>query len=173
MIPGSAACGAGFRALPSYVMKATDLALAEPPTASDVDRLHSSDSCPDEEHRILAVDDDEVILELMAETLRGQRYHVDVATTCQDALPLLMFRDYCGVILDLVLPDANGLSLYRQIARRKPMMRPRVIFVTGAMDKREARRFVKLLDNPVLLKPFRLNDLVEAVRVLELPKGLK
>jgi DNA-binding response OmpR family regulator len=154
-------------------MRALDLALVEPPAAgSDVERFHS-DSCPDEEHRILAVDDDEVILELMAETLRGQRYHVDVATSCQDALPLLMFRDYCGIILDLVLPDANGLSLYRQIARRKPLLRPRVIFVTGAMDKREARRFVKLLDNPVLLKPFRLDDLVEAVRVLELPKGLK
>jgi len=154
-------------------MKALDLALVEPPAAgSDASRFHS-DSCADEEHRILAVDDDEVILELMAETLRGQRYQVDVATSCQDALPLLMFRDYCGIILDLVLPDANGLSLYRQIARRKPSLRPRVIFVTGAMDKREARRFVKLLDNPVLLKPFRLNDLVEAVRVLELPKGLK
>jgi DNA-binding response OmpR family regulator len=154
-------------------MKALDLALVEPPAdTADVSRFQS-DSCPDEEHRILAVDDDEVILELMAETLRGQRYHVDVATSCQDALPLLMFRDYCGIILDLVLPDANGLSLYRQIARRKPSLRPRVIFVTGAMDKREARRFVKLLDNPVLLKPFRLNDLVEAVRVLELPKGLK
>jgi DNA-binding response OmpR family regulator len=126
----------------------------------------------DTEHRILAVDDDEVILELMAETLRGQRYHVDVAKSCQDALPLLMFRDYCGVILDLVLPDANGLSLYRQIARRKPIMKPRVIFVTGAMDKREARRFVKLLDNRVLLKPFRLNDLVEAVRDLE-SRGLR
>lgn len=154
-------------------MKSHELAVSEPPADPvGLEGFHS-DSCPDEEHRILAVDDDEVILELMAETLRGQRYHVDIATSCQDALPLLMFRDYCGIILDLVLPDANGLSLYRQIARRKPMMRPRVIFVTGAMDKREARRFVKLLDNPVLLKPFRLNDLVEAVRVLELPKGLK
>jgi len=126
----------------------------------------------DETHRILAVDDDEIILELMAETLRSQKYHVDVATNCQDAMPLLMFRDYCGVILDLILPDANGLSLYRQIARRKPLMKPRVIFVTGAMDKREARRFVKLLDNRVLLKPFRLNDLVEAVRSLE-ARGLR
>lgn len=121
----------------------------------------------DERHRILAVDDDEIILDLMAETLRSQSYHVDVAKNCQDALPLLMFRDYCGVILDLLLPDANGLSLYRQIARRKPLMKPRVIFVTGAMDKREARRFVKLIDNRVLLKPFRLDELVEAVRHLE------
>jgi DNA-binding response OmpR family regulator len=126
----------------------------------------------DTEHRILAVDDDEAILNLMAEALRSQHFHVDVATSCQDALPLLLFRDYCGVILDLLLPDANGLSLFRQIARRKPLMKPRVIFVTGAMDKREARRFVKLIDNKVLLKPFRLDDLVGAVRDLEL-RGLR
>jgi DNA-binding response OmpR family regulator len=151
---------------------AVDLSLVEPVEDPARDLVHP-DHPPDEEHRILAVDDDEIILQLMAEALRGQRYKVDVATSCQDALPLLMFRDYCGVILDLILPDANGLSLYRQIARRKPVLRPRVIFVTGAMDKREARRFVKLLDNPVLLKPFHLEELVEAVRVLELPKGIK
>jgi DNA-binding response OmpR family regulator len=152
--------------------RAVDLSLVEP-VETPTGHLVHTDHPPDEEHRILAVDDDEIILQLMAEALRGQRYQVDVATSCQDAMPLLMFRDYCGVILDLVLPDANGLSLYRQIARRKPVLRPRVIFVTGAMDKREARRFVKLLDNPVLLKPFHLEELVEAVRVLELPKGIK
>jgi DNA-binding response OmpR family regulator len=152
-------------------MKALELVEATPADLIDCGVAHA-DLGADETHRILAVDDDEIILELMAETLRGQKYHVDVATSCQDALPLLMFRDYCGVILDLVLPDANGLSLYRQIARRKPLMKPRVIFVTGAMDKREARRFVKLLDNKVLLKPFRLNELVEAIRQLE-AKGLR
>ena len=152
-------------------MKSLELVEATPADLIDCGATHT-DMDADETHRILAVDDDEIILELMAETLRGQKYHVDVATSCQDALPLLMFRDYCGVILDLVLPDANGLSLYRQIARRKPLMRQRVIFVTGAMDKREARRFVKLLDNKVLLKPFRLTDLVEAVRNLE-AKGLR
>src|SRR5262245_31591764 len=153
------------------MMNPLELVQADPADLLDCGEAHSGlDN--DETHRILAVDDDEIILELMAETLRGQKYHVDVATTCQDALPLLMFRDYCGVILDLVLPDANGLSLYRQIARRKPLMKARVIFVTGAMDKREARRFVKLLDNKVLLKPFRLNDLVEAIRHLE-TRGLR
>ena len=152
-------------------MKPLELVEATPADLIQCDMAHGGlDS--DETHRILAVDDDEIILELMAETLRGQKYHVDVATNCQDALPLLMFRDYCGVILDLVLPDANGLTLYRQIARRKPLMKPRVIFVTGAMDRREARRFVKLLDNKVLLKPFRLNDLVVALRDLE-AKGLR
>ena len=153
-------------------MKPLELVVPEAATVTDFCGEAHQDLDADEQHRILAVDDDEIILELMAETLRGQRYHVDIAKNCQDALPLLMFRDYCGVILDLLLPDANGLSLYRQIARRKPLMKPRVIFVTGAMDKREARRFVKLLDNRLLLKPFRLNDLIDAVRHLE-DRGLR
>ncbi len=121
----------------------------------------------DERHRILAVDDDETILSLMVDTLSSQHYQVDVARTCEDALPLILFRDYCGIILDIVLPDANGMSLYRQIARRRPALRPRVIFVTGAMDQSEARRFVKLIDNRVLLKPFRLGELITAVRHVE------
>ena len=128
---------------------------------------HDLDS--DHDHRILAVDDDETILELMATALAGQQYQVDLARTCEDALPMLLFRDYCGVILDLILPDANGLTLFRQIARRRPALRPRVIFVTGAMDRQEAGRFVKLINNRVLLKPFRLDDLVDAVRQMDAP----
>ena len=121
----------------------------------------------DERHRILAVDDDETILSLMVDTLSSQQYQVDVARTCEDALPLILFRDYCSIILDIVLPDANGMSLFRQIARRRPALRPRVIFVTGAMDQGEARRFVKLIDNRVLLKPFRLGELITAVRQVD------
>ena len=126
-----------------------------------------SDLVADQRHRVLAVDDDETILSLMVETLSSQNYEVDVARSCEDALPLILFRDYCGIILDIVLPDANGMSLFRQIARRRPALRPRVIFVTGAMDHGEARRFVKLIDNRVLLKPFRLDDLISAVRQVD------
>ena len=125
------------------------------------------DLVADERHRILAVDDDETILSLMVDTLSSQQYQVDVARTCEDALPLILFRDYCSIILDIVLPDANGMSLFRQIARRRPALRPRVIFVTGAMDQAEARRFVKLIDNRVLLKPFRLGELITAVRQVD------
>ncbi len=126
-----------------------------------------SDLVADQRHRVLAVDDDETILSLMVETLSSQNYEVDVARSCEDALPLILFRDYCGIILDIVLPDANGMSLFRQIARRRPALRPRVIFITGAMDHGEARRFVKLIDNRVLLKPFRLDDLISAVRQVD------
>ncbi len=116
-----------------------------------------------ENQRILAVDDDETILDLLTQALAAERYRVDVARTCEDALPLMLFHDYSGVLIDLVLPDANGLSLYRQIARRRPSLRERVIFVTGALSSTEAMRLVRLAQNPVLMKPFDLEELVGMV----------
>lgn len=116
-----------------------------------------------EHQRILAVDDDETILDLLSQALAGERYQVDVARTCEDALPQILFHDYSGLLIDLVLPDANGLSLYRQIARRRPALRGRVIFVTGALSGREAARLVRLAKNPVLMKPFDLGELVGMV----------
>ncbi|HEX9427012.1 MAG TPA: response regulator [Candidatus Polarisedimenticolia bacterium] len=121
-----------------------------------------------EHHRILAVDDDELILDLLSQTLASQRYHVDVARTCEDALPKILFNDYSGILLDLVLPDSNGLGLFRQIARRRPAMRSRVAFLTGALDTGEAVRFVRLVNVPVLRKPFDLGDLISTVRQLTL-----
>lgn len=114
--------------------------------------------------RILVVDDDEVIAELLSETLRSQRFLVDVARTTEEALPLIMFHDYSGILLDLVLPDVNGLSLYRQIARRRPGLAARVIFVTGALQGGEAGRFVRLVSNRVLMKPFDPGDVIDAVQ---------
>src|SRR5207245_1660838 len=103
-------------------------------------------------------------LSLLAETLQGQRYHVDVARTSEDALPQILFHDYSGILLDLVLPDTNGLTLYRQIMRRRPALGPRVIFVTGALERSEAAKFVRLVRAPVLRKPFDLRDLIATVR---------
>ena len=126
---------------------------------------------PDQQ-RILAVDDDETILELLAQTLATQHYQVDVARTSEDALPQILFHDYSGILIDLVLPDSNGLALFRQIARRRPALRSRVIFVTGALDTGEAVKFVRLVNAPVLRKPFDLGDLINAVRRVASPPGV-
>lgn len=122
--------------------------------------MASGDSRP----RILVVDDDEATTELLRETLGAQRFRVDVARTTEEALPLILFHDYGGILLDLVLPDVNGLTLYRQIARRRPALAPRVIFVTGALGGGEAGRLVRLVDNRILMKPFDPDDVIDAVR---------
>ena len=128
---------------------------------------------PEVPPRILAVDDDDAVLDLLADTLGGEHYQVDVARSSEDALPLLLFHDYRGVLIDLVLPDRNGLALYRQIARRRPALRSRVIFLTGALNSAEAVRLVRLVDTPVLLKPFDPGDLVAAVHRIAAPDSVE
>lgn len=122
--------------------------------------------------RILVVDDDEAMLDVMSQALRARSFLVDAARTCEDALPLALSEDYRGILLDLILPDANGLSLYRTIARRRPALGRRVIFVTGRLDCDEVKRFVGLVGNRLILKPFDLNALVATVRrVAGLPEA--
>ena len=120
-----------------------------------------------EERRILAVEDDDLMLEYLSSALDAERFVVDTAPTCEEALRRVLFHDYTIVLMDLILPDGNGLQLFRQIARRRPAICPRIIFVTGALSRREARRFSKLVDNPLILKPFRLEDLIATVRRIE------
>ena len=117
--------------------------------------------------RILAVEDDDLMLEYLSSALDAERFTVDAAPTCEEAIRRILFRDYAIVLMDLILPDGNGLQLFRQIARRRPEIRSRIIFVTGALSRREARRFSKLVDNQLILKPFRLEDLITAVRRIE------
>lgn len=132
--------------------------------SGETDHPRSWRSLRPQDQRILVVDDEDVILDLVSETLRQERYTVDLAKSCEDALPQILFHDYSSILLDLILPDANGLSLYRTIARRRPEQRARVIFVTGALEGPQAARFMKLVDNRVLLKPFDPREVIRAVR---------
>ena len=124
-------------------------------------------SQPDAYSRILAVEDDDLMLEYLSSALDAERFTVDSAPTCEEAMRRVLFHDYSVILMDLILPDGNGLQLFRQIARRRPAIQSRIIFVTGALSRREARRFSKLVDNPLILKPFRLEDLITAVRRIE------
>ncbi len=117
-----------------------------------------------EGRRILAVEDDDLMLEYLSSALHSEHYAVDPAQTCEEALRYALFRDYTIILMDLILPDGNGLQLFRQIARRRPALRSRVIFVTGALNQKEARRLSNLIGNPFIMKPFRLDELVAAVQ---------
>lgn len=114
--------------------------------------------------RILVVDDDAAMLDVMSRTLSLNSYEVDTARTVEEALPLALTGRHHGILLDLILPDANGLFLYRKLAREDPSLSSRVIFVTGMLDRTEVRRFRKLVHNRLLLKPFDLYDLLKAVK---------
>ena len=70
--------------------------------------------------RILVVDDEEVIRDVLATLLEKEGYDVGVASTAGEALTLFEAEPYDVVLLDLMLPDRPGLDLLRDLRRHDP-----------------------------------------------------
>ena len=116
--------------------------------------------------RILLVDDDPMITELVVDMLSIEGYDVDTANNGIEALQKLERQRYDLIITDLHMPKLDGSGFYRELGRRKLHSLKRIIFLTGTTGVSEEHRFVQESGVPVLLKPFNVSDLIELVRRL-------
>jgi CheY-like chemotaxis protein len=90
----------------------------------------------------------------------------DIAERARNLLAEAVELDLCYdlILSDTKMPILDGLALYREIERRFPSLRGRVIFVTGDVLDEEKQRFLAATGAPVITKPFDLNDVRVAVR---------
>jgi DNA-binding response OmpR family regulator len=117
--------------------------------------------------RILLVEDDADLAEVVALGLRNESYAVDVATTCAGAEELLRTTEYDVACLDLGLPDGDGLELVRRLSSDPDLRRPWRSLVLTARDAVADR--VAGLDagaDDYLVKPFDFSELVARLRAL-------
>ena len=114
--------------------------------------------------RLLLVEDEPLTIRMLAKGLREHAYAVDVARTGREARQQAADNDYDLVILDLGLPDVDGLELCRQL--RDTGMTASILILT-ARDAVGSR--IAGLDNGAddyLLKPFDLGELLARLRAL-------
>ncbi len=116
--------------------------------------------------RILLVDDDPMITELVVDMLGMEGYEVDTATNGIEALQKLESQRYDLIITDLHMPKLDGSGFYRELSQRKVHSLKRIIFLTGTTGVSEEHRLVQESGVPVLLKPFNVVELIELVRRL-------
>ncbi len=114
--------------------------------------------------RILVVDDEIIIAQLIADVLGGEGYDVDTAPHGLAAIESLDKQAYDVVLSDLRMPELDGLGLYREIERRWPDLLARFVFITGTSEHTDYQGFIDDVKVPVLTKPF---DMVELQRVVE------
>jgi two-component system NtrC family sensor kinase len=120
--------------------------------------------------RILVVDDDDDLREVLTTALAREGHCVDGACDGTEALALLERQPYDLVLSDLRMPGTDGPSLYETLRTRHHFpvrfatKLPRVIFMTG--NAAEHADFLRGTTDPILEKPFPLRVIRQMVSVL-------
>jgi PAS domain S-box-containing protein len=113
---------------------------------------------------VLLVEDERALAAAVGEALSDAGLKVDHAGDGEEALARVRQQTYDVVICDLKMPRVDGMMLYRAIAAATPALARRVIFVTGDVAGTDAERFLEESGCRWLAKPFRLGDLLRAIR---------
>jgi two-component system response regulator CpxR len=119
---------------------------------------------PDARARILLVDDDLMITQLITDMLTLDGYDVDTAPNGIAALKKVEGRSYDLILTDLHMPEMDGVGFYQELIRRQAHPPERIIFLTGTSGESDEHRLVQATGRPLLPKPFNVAELLEIVR---------
>jgi DNA-binding response OmpR family regulator len=107
--------------------------------------------------RVLIVDDEELIGELLTDYLRDKKFEPFHITNGEDALKYVKRLRPHVVLLDIRIPDMNGLDVLKQIHEIDPTVA--VIMITGMQDEATARQALQLGAVDYITKPIDLEYL--------------
>ena len=114
--------------------------------------------------RALLVEDDSSSALLSSKVLEADGFAVDLATTARDGLTCAMVTEYDLIVLDLGLPDGNGLSIV-QALRRDGRTAP-IMILTGATEKAITILALDAGADDYLTKPLLIDEFRARVRAL-------
>ena len=110
---------------------------------------------------ILVIDDERVICEGCRLTLEEHGHRVDISHTGKAGLASIRGKSHDLVLLDMKLPDSDGMDILKTLHREKP--RVAVIVMTGYSSVENAVKAMKLGAHDYLAKPFSEDELLLAV----------
>jgi DNA-binding response OmpR family regulator len=114
--------------------------------------------------RILLTDDDPTIVLIARRLLEEDGFLVDVAETSSATQRLATDRDYDGLVLDLALPDGNGIGLIESL--RKSGKHTPVLVLTGSQDTETTVRALDAGADAYVTKPINPEEFKARVRAL-------
>jgi two-component system copper resistance phosphate regulon response regulator CusR len=114
--------------------------------------------------RILVVEDEKRIQDFLSRGLESAGYAVDVAGNGATAVDLVHGAEYDLIILDLMLPDMDGLTVLQKIRNRKSSPPVLILSARDAVDDRV--KGLELGADDYLVKPFAFVELLARVRTL-------
>ena len=109
--------------------------------------------------RVLIVDDEPVVLDLLQMVLVAAGYHVTCCSSGLEALEQCREGTFGVMICDYGLGDLDGISLHRTLTQERHPVAERMILVTGEVADPSVDAFIRETGVPALQKPFEMDVL--------------
>lgn len=114
--------------------------------------------------KILIIEDESSLCEMMQETLEKERYIVETASNFSDAKEKIELYEYDCILLDIMLPDGNGLDLLKAL---KMLHKSEGVIIISAKDEIDDKVLgLELGADDYLAKPFHLAELKARIKSL-------
>lgn len=117
-----------------------------------------------EQGKVLVIDDEKDLIDLLEEFLTGAGYQVRSASNGKEALKVLEKFQPDLIILDLIMPKGSGISFYHSITRSSGTPRYPVMILTGRNEYESV--FADLQIDGFMTKPFKIPELLGTVKAI-------
>ncbi len=135
-----------------------------PVAASTSTDAGGAGAAPKESGAILAVDDSEIVRELIRGQLENEGYRVHTAGSAADALQSLSKELPALVLLDVMMPEMDGFELCRRIRERTPGRHLPILFVSSSCSLEERLRGLTVGGDDFIRKPYEPEELAGRVK---------
>lgn len=112
-------------------------------------------------HRILVIDDERILNEILQESLKQAGYEVNGAYDGVEGIELLRLKKYHLVLLDIRMPRKDGLEVLKFLKEAFPEVK--VVIITGLASTEEVKETVRHGAFACIKKPFRLTKVMETL----------
>jgi two-component system, chemotaxis family, chemotaxis protein CheY len=116
--------------------------------------------------KVLVVDDITYVVRSISKILKGAGYFVITAMAGKEAIEKFARYKPDLVTIDQKLPDMTGIQLVEKIRRLEGGEKPKLIFISAVQEKDEIKSILHLKIDNYILKPFRKEILIDAVKKL-------
>ena len=118
--------------------------------------------------KVLLIDDEEEFLSTLSERMELRGMNVNTASNARNAVEALDSGDYDAIVLDLQMPDMNGIEMLKVIRKNHPDMQ--VILLTGQATLEAGIEAMKLGAMDFMEKPADINALTEKIKKAQAKK---
>ena len=113
---------------------------------------------------VLLIEDESGVMAYVRATLERSGYAVACAHSGAEGIQMLETGDFLGVVSDMVTPGGvNGAGVHAWIARNRPDLASRIVFITGDIANEETVATLRRTGAPCVEKPFRVQQFIDVV----------